>query len=113
MSFFEVHKEPRRTPEGPRGTHRGVASVFLAREGGGVGSFPGSNIPIERCNADGRICFRPPAFRLSVAINGANSGDYLWAGITCEGGATIILKGANTVKGFYEDHPGIYVPLLV
>ena len=59
------------------------------------------------------MCFRPPAFRLSVAINGANSGDYLWAGITCESGATIILKGANTVKGFYEDHPGIYVPLLV
>jgi hypothetical protein len=31
-----------------------------------------------------------------------------WAGITCEGDATIILKGTNTVKGFYEDYPGIH-----
>ncbi|MBQ4198506.1 MAG: leucine-rich repeat protein [Kiritimatiellae bacterium] len=45
-----------------------------------------------------------------VAINGANDEDYSWAGITCEGGGTIILKGANTVKGFYENYPGIYVP---
>ena len=35
-----------------------------------------------------------------------------WAGLTCEGDATIILKDGttNTVKGFYEDYPGIYVP---
>ena len=32
------------------------------------------------------------------------------AGITCVGDATIILSGTNTVKGFYEDYPGIYVP---
>ena len=34
------------------------------------------------------------------------SGDY--AGITCVGDATIILEGTNTVKGFYEDYPGIF-----
>ena len=45
-----------------------------------------------------------------VVINGANDEDCGWAGIICEGGATIILKGANTVKGFYEEYPGIYVP---
>lgn len=43
-----------------------------------------------------------------VSINGTN--DSHWAGITCLGDATIILSGTNTVKGFYEDYPGIYVP---
>ena len=43
-----------------------------------------------------------------VSINGTN--DSYWAGITCLGDATIILSGTNTVKGFYEDYPGIYVP---
>ncbi len=47
-----------------------------------------------------------------VSINATSewtSGNY--AGITCEGNATIILSGTNTVKGFYEDYPGIYVPV--
>lgn len=47
---------------------------------------------------------------VSINANGGwTSGDY--AGITCEGDATIILSGTNTVKGFYEDYPGIYVPV--
>ena len=46
-----------------------------------------------------------------VNINGTNSHDYRWAGITCVGNATIILNGANTVKGFKDDYPGIYVPV--
>ena len=35
-----------------------------------------------------------------------------YAGITCAGSATIILKDGseNTVKGFYERYPGIHVP---
>jgi len=45
-----------------------------------------------------------------VTINGENSSDYRWAGITCAGAATIILKdgSTNTVKGFYWDYPGIH-----
>ena len=43
----------------------------------------------------------------NVTINGVNDSDYEWAGITCLGDATIILSGTNTVKGFFEDHPGI------
>lgn len=37
---------------------------------------------------------------------------YSWAGITCNGDATIILAdcSTNTVTGFYQDYPGIYVP---
>ncbi|WP_155808351.1 hypothetical protein [Xylanibacter brevis] len=42
-----------------------------------------------------------------VTINGVNDINYEWAGITCLGDATIILSGTNTVKGFYEDYPGI------
>ena len=45
-----------------------------------------------------------------VTINGVNNSSYSWAGITCAGDATIILSGSNTVKGFYEDYPGIHVP---
>ena len=33
-------------------------------------------------------------------INGENWESCSWAGITCMGDATIILKGTNTVKGF-------------
>lgn len=36
--------------------------------------------------------------------------DVQLAGITCEGDATIILKGANWVEGIHTYYPGIYVP---
>ena len=45
-----------------------------------------------------------------VTINGENNSSYSWAGITCLGNANINLSGENTVKGFYEIYPGIYVP---
>ena len=47
-----------------------------------------------------------------VTINGTIDENYTWAGITCLGDATLILKDAttNTVKGFYVDYPGIHVP---
>ena len=47
----------------------------------------------------------------NATINGENSDSYLWAGLTCLGDATIILEGANTVKGFHQNYPGIYVPV--
>ena len=43
----------------------------------------------------------------NVTINGTNDSNYKWAGITCEGNATIILSGTNTVKGFFAHYPGI------
>ena len=46
----------------------------------------------------------------NVTINGVDNGSYNWAGITCNGNATIILVGENTVKGFYSYRSGIYVP---
>ena len=45
-----------------------------------------------------------------VTINGTNSDSYNWAGITCLGDATITLCGTNTLKGFHENYPAIYVP---
>ena len=51
----------------------------------------------------------------TVTLDGATisaSSDYAstWAGITCLGNATLVLKGANTVKGFSKNYPGIHVP---
>ena len=47
-----------------------------------------------------------------ITINGANSWQYGWAGLTCMGDAMIILEDetTNNVTGFDEDYPGIYVP---
>ena len=46
-----------------------------------------------------------------VTIEGVNDEKYKWAGITCLGDATIILKegSTNLVRGFHEDAPGIYI----
>ena len=47
-----------------------------------------------------------------VTINGRNDNGTKWAGITCAGDAIIVLKDGtkNSVKGFYDCYPGIYVP---
>ena len=42
-----------------------------------------------------------------VTINGGNNSSTNWAGLTCDGNATITITGTNTVKGFYIDSPGI------
>ena len=48
----------------------------------------------------------------NVTINGTNDDACSWAGITCQGNATIVLadKSKNVVKGFRSNQPGIYVP---
>ena len=45
----------------------------------------------------------------NVTINGVHDSYYQWAGITCEGNASLILGGTNIVKGFNNWYPGIYV----
>ena len=42
-----------------------------------------------------------------VTINGGNNSSTNWAGLTCDGNATITITGINTVKGFYYKYPGI------
>lgn len=45
-------------------------------------------------------------------IYGRGSGSYPWAGLTCLGDATIILKSNdNEILGFSSNYPGIYVPV--
>ena len=45
-----------------------------------------------------------------VIIEGEDNHAYAFAGITLEGDATLILEGNNTVTGFEDKYPGIYVP---
>ena len=47
-----------------------------------------------------------------ATINGVKDSSCPWAGITCEGDATIVLKGANSLKGFDSAYPGIFVPAI-
>ena len=47
----------------------------------------------------------------TINVSGGNDPKYNWAGITCEGDAKLLLKGSNNVHGFYEEYPGIYVPV--
>jgi len=42
-----------------------------------------------------------------VTINAAGNKDPMWAGITCNGDATITLEGTNSVTGFSAYFPGI------
>ncbi|MBO4771902.1 MAG: hypothetical protein J5595_05140 [Bacteroidales bacterium] len=44
-----------------------------------------------------------------ATIEGEDDNAYEWAGITCDGDATIILEGDNNVKGFRWGYPGIYI----
>ncbi len=45
-----------------------------------------------------------------MSIIGYNNTKYPWAGLECQGDATIYLAGDNMVKGNYKDCPGIHVP---
>ena len=69
-----------------------------------TGTLNGETQPYKITIADGATITLD-----GVTINGISSSDVKWAGITCLGNATIILKDGskNTVKGFYEDYPGI------
>ncbi len=80
-----------------------ITSNYTAQDGETLYGKLGSNVKISI--ADGATVKLK-----DVTINGENNSSYKWAGITCEGDATITLEGANTLKGFYKDYPGIYVP---
>lgn len=45
-----------------------------------------------------------------VNPRGLGGNAFAWPAIACEGEATIILEGSNTVKGLYGDYPAIHVP---
>ena len=72
-----------------------------------TGTLDGETQPYKITIADGAT-----VTLAGVTINGVDSESYEWAGLTCEGSATIILKhgSTNTVKGFHKYYPGIFVP---
>ena len=67
-----------------------------------TGSLEGKSQPYKISIADGATVTLSDA-----TINGSNSKDCPWAGLTCLGNCTVVLKGSNTVKGFYDEFPGI------
>lgn len=81
----------------------GVTVATTIQNGQTVSGTLGSNVKISI--ADGAIVTLNGA-----QINGWFGSSYQFAGITCEGNATIILEGTNRVGGFADNYPGIYVP---
>jgi hypothetical protein len=75
-----------------------IIADYTASDGETLTGTLGANVKISIANGATVILD-------NVTINGTS--DSNWAGITCLGNATIILSGTNTVKGFYEDYPGI------
>lgn len=82
-----------------------VAADYTAKNGEVLTGTLGSNVKIS-------IAAGATVTLNGVTINGVNNSSYNWAGITCEGDATIILAdgSTNTVKGFSSIYPGIFVP---
>ena len=82
-----------------------------------------ANISADTTLADGDVAYGTLGgnYKVSIAagatvvlsnavVNGVNDSACPWAGLTCLGNAQIVLLGANTVKGFYQYYPGIFVP---
>ena len=80
-----------------------IASAYTARHGEALTGTLGENVQISI--ADGATV---KLNDMSINADGARTGNY--AGITCEGNATIVLSGTNTVKAIGSNAPGIYVP---
>jgi len=82
-----------------------VYSDYEAKDGDILTGTLGENVKISI--ADGATVTLN-----GVIINGTDSYDYKWAGLTCEGNATITLADGTTniVKGFNSGYSGIYVP---
>ncbi len=80
-----------------------ITTNYTARDGEILTGTLGANVKISV--ADGATVTLKNA-----VINGDGNYNCLWAGISLEGDGTIILEGSNTVKGFYANYPGIYVP---
>ena len=82
-----------------------MSTNFTAHDGVILTGTLGANVKIS-------IADNATVTLLNANINGTNNYQYSWAGLTCEGDATIILAdgSTNSVKGFYSGYPGIFVP---
>ena len=78
-----------------------LTADYVAQDGDTLTGTLGGNYMISIAN-DAKVTLK------NATINGVNEGNnYKWAGITCLGNCTIVLKGSNTVKGFHRNYPGI------
>ncbi|MBO6263961.1 MAG: Ig domain-containing protein, partial [Clostridia bacterium] len=73
-----------------------------------TGEFGGESQPYKITVADGATVTLKDVDIDGMFYNGNKTAS--WAGINCEGNATIILEGNNSVTGFYQDYPAIYIP---
>ena len=79
----------------------GLTADYIAQDGDVLTGTLGGNYKISIAN-NAKVTLD------NATINGVNDGaKYQWAGITCLGNCTIVLKGSNTVTGFNGDYPGI------
>ena len=81
-----------------------VTSNYTAKDGETLTGTLGKNVKISV--TDGATVTLN-----GVNISGPDSESCKWAGINCEGNATLILKGTNSVSGFHSYSPGIHVPV--
>lgn len=92
-----------------------IKTNYTAQDGETLtGTLNVASYPVKISIADGAT-----VTLAGITINGINGNTdyqnphlYPWAGLTCLGNATLILKDGtiNTVRGFDEWYPGIYVP---
>lgn len=90
-----------------------IKAAYTAQDGETLtGTLNVASYPVKISIADGAT-----VTLAGITINGIHGGDeyqhpYPWAGLTCLGDATLILKDGtiNRVKGFDNYCPGIYVP---
>ena len=82
-----------------------ITSAYTAQDGEVLTGTLTSKVQISI--ADGAV-----VTLYNVTIDGESDWDYKWAGINCQGNATIVLADGttNNVKGFFGNCPGIYVP---
>ena len=79
-----------------------ITGAYEAKDGATLTGTAGSEAHITVA-AGATITLRNATITSITDDNG-----YEWAGITPLGDATIILEGSNTVKGGYEEYPGIF-----
>ena len=99
---YDPNEEARGNSEEPTDLSK-ITANYTAKNGETLTGTLSANVKISV--ADGATVTLK-----NVTINGVHEWSYRWAGLTCEGDATLILAGTNSVKGFYRLHSGIYVP---
>ena len=99
--YYEITVKMKKAPAGTTVDLSTLTGAYEAQDGDVLTGTLAANVKITI--ADGATVTLSGA-----VINGTNSSS--WAGLTLAGDGTIILSGVNSVKGFYDEYPGIFVP---